>query len=42
LSRPGTFPNALIVCSFGFTEREFFEAAEAEKAVLKVSFSDDD
>jgi hypothetical protein len=32
----------LIACSFGFAEREFFEIAELEKAVPKVSFGDDD
>ncbi len=37
-----TFPSVFIARSFGFTEREFFEVAEAEKAVPKVSFSDDD
>ena len=37
-----TFPSVLIAKSFGFTEREFFEIAEAEKAVPKVDFSDDD
>ena len=37
-----TFPSVVIARSFGFSEREFFEVAEAEKAVPKVSFSDDD
>ena len=37
-----TFPSVLIARSFGFTEREFFEVAEAEKAVPKVSFGDYD
>ncbi len=37
-----TFPSVLIARSFGFTAREFFEVAEADKAVPKVSFSDDD
>lgn len=37
-----TFPSVLIACSFGFAEREFFEIAELEKAVPKVSFGDDD
>ena len=36
-----TFPSVLIARAFGFNEREFFEATEAEKAVPKVSFSDD-
>ena len=33
-----TFPSVLIARGFGFTEREFFEIAEAEKAVPKVDF----
>lgn len=33
-----TFPSVLIARAFGFTEREFFEVAEEEKAVPKVSF----
>jgi len=33
-----TFPSVLIARAFGFTEREFFEIAEAEKAVPKVDF----
>jgi LemA protein len=33
-----TFPSVLIAKAFNFTEREFFEVAEAEKAVPKVSF----
>jgi LemA protein len=37
-----TFPSVFIARSFGFTEREFFEVAEAERAVPKVSFGDDD
>ena len=36
-----SFPSMLVARSFGFSEREFFEVAEAEKAVPKVSFSDD-
>ena len=36
-----SFPSVLIARSFGFTEREFFEVAEAEKAVPRASFSDD-
>lgn len=35
-----TFPTVLIARGFGFTEREFFEVAESEKAVPKVSFGD--
>lgn len=37
-----TFPSVLSARSFGFTDREFFEVAESDKAVPKVSFSDDD
>ena len=37
-----TFPSVLIARSFGFAGRDFFEIPEAEKAVPKVSFSDDD
>lgn len=33
-----TFPSVLIARGFGFTQREFFEAGEEEKAVPKVSF----
>jgi LemA protein len=33
-----TFPSVLIAKVFNFGEREFFEVAEAEKAVPKVSF----
>jgi LemA protein len=33
-----TFPSVLIARAFGFTEREFFEVPEAEKAVPKVDF----
>jgi len=33
-----TFPSVLIARSFGFTQREFFEIDEAEKAVPKVDF----
>ena len=36
-----TFPSVLIARSFGFTEREFFEVPEAERAVPKVSFGDE-
>ncbi len=32
------FPGNLIARSFGFRERDFFEIAEAERAVPKVSF----
>ena len=35
-----TFPSVLIARTFGFTTREFFEVAEGEKAVPKVSFGD--
>ena len=35
-----TFPSVLIARTFGFTAREFFEVAEGEKAVPKVSFGD--
>jgi LemA protein len=37
-----TFPSVLIARSFGFTEREFFEIAEPEKAVPKVDFGGGD
>ncbi len=33
-----TFPSVLIARSFGFSEREFFEVEEAERAVPKVDF----
>jgi LemA protein len=33
-----TFPSVLIARAFGFSEREFFEAAEAEKAAPRVKF----
>ena len=36
-----TFPSVLIARSFGFSEREFFEISEGEKAVPKVDFSSD-
>ncbi|MDH5760057.1 MAG: LemA family protein [Gemmatimonadota bacterium] len=32
------FPSVVIARSFGFTEREFFEVAEGEKATPKVDF----
>lgn len=35
-----TFPSVFIAKVFNFTQREFFEVAEAEKAVPKVSFGD--
>jgi LemA protein len=37
-----TFPSVFIARGFGFTEREFFEIEEAEKAVPKVDFSSGD
>jgi len=37
-TRTQTFPSVLIARAFGLTEREFFEIAEAEKAVPKVDF----
>ena len=37
-TRTQTFPSVLIARTFGFSQREFFEAAEAEKAVPKVDF----
>ncbi|HSG07913.1 MAG TPA: LemA family protein [Longimicrobiales bacterium] len=37
-TRTQTFPSVLIARAFGFTEREFFEVAESEKAVPKVDF----
>ena len=37
-TRTQTFPSVLIARTFGFTGREFFEVAEAEKAVPKVDF----
>jgi len=36
-----TFPSVVIARSFGFSEREFFEAAEGEREAPRVSFSDD-
>ncbi len=33
-----TFPSVLIARAFGFSEREFFEVAESEKAVPRVEF----
>ena len=39
-TRTQTFPAVLVARSFGFTEREFFEVAESEKAVPRVSFGD--
>lgn len=38
--RTQTFPSVLVARTFGFSEREFFEVAEAEKEVPKVSFGD--
>ncbi len=32
------FPSSLIAHQFGFTEKEFFETEESEKAPVKVSF----
>jgi LemA protein len=37
-TRTQTFPSVLIARAFGFTQREFFEIEEGEKAVPKVSF----
>ena len=36
------FPSVLIANAFSFRQREFFEVAEAERAVPKVSFGEDD
>ena len=36
-----TFPGVIVARSFGFTQREFFEIAESEKAVPRVNFRDD-
>jgi len=33
-----TFPSVFIARAFGFTQREFFEVADEEKAVPKVKF----
>lgn len=33
-----SFPNNVLAGMFGFTEQPYFEAAEAEKAAVKVSF----
>jgi LemA protein len=33
-----TFPSVLIARAFGFSEREFFEVAESEKAAPRVQF----
>ena len=35
-----TFPSVFIAKAFNFTQREFFEVAEAEKAVPNVDFGD--
>lgn len=40
-TRTQTFPSVLIARAFGFSEREFFEVAESEKAVPKVDFGND-
>lgn len=40
-TRTQTFPSVLVARSFGFSEREFFEVDEAERATPKVSFGDD-
>jgi LemA protein len=37
-----SFPSVFIAKVFNFSEKEFFEVAEAEKAVPKVSFGDKD
>jgi LemA protein len=37
-----SFPSVLIAKMFSFSQREFFEVAEAEKAVPNVSFGDSD
>ena len=37
-----TFPSVFIAKAFGFTQREFFEIDEAEKATPKVDFSSND
>lgn len=37
-TRTQTFPSVLIARAFGFTQKEFFEMDEAEKAVPKVKF----
>ena len=37
-TRTQTFPSVLIARAFGFSQREFFEVAESEKAVPKVDF----
>jgi LemA protein len=33
-----SFPDSIIASSFGFEKKEYFEIAEAEKEVVKVSF----
>jgi LemA protein len=33
-----SFPDSVIASSFGFEKKEYFEIAEAEKEVVKVSF----
>ena len=33
-----TFPSVLIARAFGFTQREFFEIEESEKAAPQVKF----
>jgi LemA protein len=37
-TRVQTFPTVFIARSFGFTQREFFEVDESERAVPRVSF----
>ncbi len=37
-TRTQTFPSVIIARTFGFSHREFFETAEAEKAVPRVDF----
>ncbi len=36
-----TFPSVIVARTFGFSEREFFETAEDEKAVPEVHFGGD-
>jgi LemA protein len=33
-----TFPSLIVARAFGFSEREFFEVAEEERAAPEVSF----
>jgi LemA protein len=40
-TRVQSFPSVFIARGFGFSQREFFEVQESERAVPRVSFGDD-